>query len=97
MKIIKKGVMPDGTEIQLENWNIDYEFNPAFSIIAAYAKSKMTLDGPFAPKAGELRRFEFNFKDAAETEMVFNALSSGEKTLADYKDKLYHPKYADCI
>ena len=97
MKIIKKGRMPDGTEIQLENWNIDYEFIPPSSTIAAYSKSKMTLEGAFAPKAGELMRFQFEFHDAAETETAYNALLAGEKILSDYKEKLYYQKHALCL
>jgi hypothetical protein len=97
MKVIKEGVMPDGTEIQIENWNETYTFMPPSDTIAAYAKSKATIDGDFAPKAGELYRFQFTFKDAAETEAVFNALINGEKVLADYKANLYHKHFAVCI
>lgn len=97
MKVVKKGIMPDNTPIQIENWNEDYDFFPQSSTIAAYKKSKATLDGRYAPKAKKLYRFEFDFKNAAETEIVFHALLNGEKTLPDYKDKLYYPKYAECI
>ena len=97
MKIIKNGTMPDNTTIHIENWNEKYDFIPQSSNIVAYPKSKMTLYGDFAPKAGEIYRFQFNFKDAAETETAFNALLKGEKMLADYKDKLYNPQYAACI
>jgi hypothetical protein len=97
MKVIKEGKMPDGTDIQIEDWNENYDFYPYSSTIAVYTKSKWTLDGDFAPKAGELYRFQFNFNDAAETETAFDALLNGEKAFADYIDKLNNRKHAACI
>ena len=97
MKIIKKGKMPDGTEIRLEDWNENYDFVPPSSTIAAYAKSKASFDGDYAPKAGEVYRFQFDFENAVETEITYNALLNGEKMLSDYTHKLYRKRYASCI
>ena len=97
MTIIKKGVMPDGTNIQIEDWHDNYNFMPRASTVASYPISKTTKEGSFAPKAGEQYRFAFNFEDADSALMAFETLISGSKVLADYRDKIDNPKYADCV
>jgi len=97
MTIIKKGVMPDGTNIQIEDWHDNYDFMPRASTIASYPISKTTKEGSFAPKAGEQYRFAFDFEDTDSALMAFEALISGSKVLADYRDKIDNSKYADCV
>ena len=89
--------MPDGTNIQIEDWHDDYDFMPKARTIASYPISKTTKEGGFAPKAGERYRFAFNFQDAEEASAAFDTLIAGSKQLADYKDKIENLKYADCV
>ena len=97
MKVLLKGVMPNGTPIQIEEWNENYSFVPYGSTIASYPKSKMSHEGSFAPKGNQVYRFQFNFYSDDEAKTAFNDLLSGVKALSDFKDKMYNPKYADCI
>lgn len=97
MKVLLEGVMPNGTPIQIEEWNENYSFVPYGSTIASYPKSKMSHEGSFAPKGNQVYRFQFNFNSDDEAKTAFNDLLSGVKALSDFKDKMYNPKYADCI
>lgn len=97
MKILQTGILPNGTHIQIEEWNENYSFKPYGSTIASYPKSKISHEGNFAPKGNEIYRFEFDFESHEETKRAFNELVTGQKTLVDFKDKLYNKRYADCI
>lgn len=97
MNVIKKGIMPDETHIQIEDWHNNYDFIPFGSTLASYPKSKVSRDGAFAPKGNEPYRFSFQFKSSVEADAVFQSLLSGESTLADYKSNMIEEKYADCI
>ncbi|KRT89312.1 MULTISPECIES: hypothetical protein [Bacillales] len=98
MQILKDGVMPDGTEIRMEEWNESYEFMPYGATIASYPISKSTHKGSFAPKEGEGYRFSFNFETHEEAKCAFDDLVSGNKTLADFKDKFNGKReYLDCF
>ncbi|MNH75580.1 hypothetical protein D3C73_278240 [compost metagenome] len=98
MKVIKTGVMPDGTDIQIEDWSENYSFHNYADTLATYPKSKMTHEGTYAPKARERHRFSFRFGSAEEAEAAFNDLTEGIKTLSDLREyfdgKL---EYRDCI
>lgn len=97
MKVLRKEVMPNGTAIQIEEWNENYEFMPYGSTIASYPKSKVSHEGSFAPKGNETYRFSFKFKSAEEAKEAFDSLMLGAKVLSDFKDKMDIPKYSDCI
>lgn len=97
MTIIKEGIMPDGTNIHIEDWHDDYNFMPRARTVASYPISKMTKEGSFAPKAGELYRFSFDFQDSAAALSAFDSLLAGTTQLADYKEKITNLKYADCV
>ena len=97
MKVLQTGIMPDGTAIQIEEWNESYSFMPYGSTITSYPKSKVSHEGNYAPKGNQVYRFQFNFKSDEETKNAFNELLAGTKQLADYKANLYYPQYADCI
>jgi hypothetical protein len=86
VKILEEGIMPDGTPIRIEEWSESYSFMPYGSTIAR-----------FAPKGGEIYRFEFNFNTPEETKQAFDNLLSGIKTLADYSANLSKKEYSDCI
>jgi len=97
MKVLETGVMPNGTQIQIEEWHENYSFMPYGSTIASYPKSKMSHEGAFAPKGNEMYRFSFNFTSYEETKKVFEQLVTGKKELSELKQFIYNPKYADCI
>lgn len=97
MKVLKRGIMPDGTNLQIEDWSDNYTFMSHGSTLAAYPKSKISLDGSFAPKGKQEFRCAFNFNSEAETRKAFSELIIGVKELADFKANMHDPKYADCI
>ena len=97
MKILKTGTMKDGTDIQIEEWNEDYSFMPYGNTLATYPKSKVSQEGPYAPKANERYRFDFEFNSHEEAETAYNELIEGTKTLSDFKNQLRNMKYQDCI
>lgn len=97
MKVLKTGTMPNGTPIQIEEWNENYSFLPYGATIASYPKSKSSHNGDFSPKGNVTYRFSFNFTNNEESEQAFNNLLSGNKELADYKEHMEFKKYADCI
>ena len=97
MKVLKTGTMPDGTHIQIEEWNENYNFMPYGSTLASYPKSKVSHEGSFSPKGNEIYRFEFDFNSNNEAEIAFNDLLNGIKNLSDFKTHLSKQKYADCI
>lgn len=97
MKVLKTDIMPDGTQIQVEEWNENYSFMPYGSTIASYPKSKMSHEGCFAPKGNEIYRFSFNFNSSEEADQIFFELVKGQKVLADLRQYMYDPKYADCL
>ncbi|MGG1664501.1 hypothetical protein [Brevibacillus sp. NRS-1366] len=97
MRVLEKGIMPNGTSIQIEEWSENYSFMPYGSTIASYPKSKVSHEGTCAPKGNQSYRFSFNFKSEEETKKVFNELLTGGKALSDFKENLSEKKYADCL
>ena len=92
MKIIKKGVMPNGTKIQIEDWHDDY---PTIFLtnacVAAYpiAKESRLVPGCFSycyPHIGKPFRLDFHFDSAFAAEQAFQALESGEKSFKDFAE-----------
>jgi hypothetical protein len=98
MTITKKGQMPDGTTLQIEDWSQDY---PATfskdSILATYPVCQWPVQIPFGPKLGERFRAELSFASAEECERAFAQLVSGEKRLADFVPQLWRKDYAPAI
>jgi hypothetical protein len=97
MKVLQKGIMPNGTPIQIEEWRENYSFVPYGATIGSYPKSKVSHEGAFAPKGNVVYRFAFEFDSGEEAETAFKALLEGNKALADYRENLQTKKYADCI
>lgn len=90
MKVLQRGQMPDGTEIQIEEWSENYSFYAYGSMVAAYPKNRY----------GEKVRANKTFESAEEAEKAFSALKKGDKALADFnftakesgRDILYQEK-----
>lgn len=74
MKVLQRGQMPDGTEVQIEEWSENYLFYVYGGLVAAYPKNRY----------GEKVRASKIFVSAEEAAKTFNALKNGDKTLADF-------------
>lgn len=104
MKIIKKGVMPDGTDIRIEDWSEDYPGTYAKAeTLAAYPIAKKThwrdtgsCNIPY-PRERERFRASFNMGSGSAAEAAFEALTSGQATLKDYAEHMHDPQYAECL
>lgn len=97
MKILQKGKMQNGTDIQIEEWHENYNFIPYGSTLASYPLSKISLQGQFAPKANERYRFAFSFQSEEEAKQAFDNLLTGKNKLSDYKENISDLRYKDCI
>lgn len=97
MKVLDKGIMLDGTSVQIEDWKEDYSFMQYGSTLASYPISKQTLKGSFSPNLGRKFRCEFNFSSHEEAKNALNELTKGNKTLFDYKDFIQDRELLNCI
>lgn len=100
MRIVKKGFMPDGTKIQLEDWSEDYScFNPV-DCIAAYPVSKSSIkkaSNYYYPVMNEKFRCSFHFGMDKAAELIFIDLEMGNITLLDIAEFLYNPQLKQCL
>jgi hypothetical protein len=97
MRVLEKGIMANGTKIQIEEWNETYSFMPYGDTIAVFALSQTSHDGSYSPKRNEIYRFDFRFNNNNETKQAFNELLLGTRQLIDFKENLRDKEYADCI
>lgn len=97
MTVITKGVMQNGTPVQIEDWSADYSFRPYASTLAAYPISKASLEGYFAPRRNERFRCSFSFESAEAAQEAYECLTNGSAVLADFVQQLYDPKHVDCV
>ena len=94
MKILKRAVMPDGTEIQLEHWDKG-GFNSGLAI-GAYPMAKNT--GKYRHiKSGEAFRLDIHankYRDYLDSDVRndFEALKNAEKTLQDLSNYFWNGK-----
>lgn len=93
MKILKRGAMKDGTEIQIEDWSNVYPSEPVASTISAYPVAKRSSKQEFGPKEGQIFRLEMKFSSKEETEEAFGLLVSGKKRLDDCYFNFYYKEY----
>lgn len=96
MNIINRGTgyMPDGTRVYIEDWTCEYQNH---YVTVAYPISKATLHGSFSPNTGEKFRYGINFDTFNDAADCADALMRGEKTLADYCERLERREYAVCV
>lgn len=96
MNVLTRGIMKNGTKIQIEDWSKDYPNRPF--TLATYPLSKKSFKGQFSPKEDETWRFQFSFKSLEEVKDAFNELLNGNKELLDYKDMFSSKKeFLSCI
>lgn len=93
MRIVAKATMPNGTNIQLEDWSENYEHLKNELVLAAFPTANRSVKGAFMPKEGEKFRASFYFSNT-KTEEIFNALKKGTNKLSDYIENLANPDYA---
>lgn len=90
MKVIKKSKMPDGTNIQIEDWKDDYSFIMTL-YIAAYPIAKESNN--FMIHRNQTFRLELsNFNSDNEVETLFRKLESAETTLKECVNYFNDPK-----
>lgn len=84
--------MPDGTAIQLENWEDRYPSSPTlWWTIGAYPLAKHGSGRYFGPhRKGEMFRLTISFHTDAEAVEAFEKLNRGEAELLDYRDKFWN-------
>lgn len=97
MFILKKGLLEDNTRIQIEDWSDDLSFRKYGSTLAVYPKSKVTLNGQFAPKYNKSFRCDFEFNSHDEALKAFQELINNVKNLKDFELYLNDPKLKVCI
>lgn len=86
MKILNKSQMPDGTNIQIEDWKDVYSFMDIY-VIGTYPKSKAESDKYFGIHRGETFRLELNnFSNNDEVISIFNKLEKGEIKLEQLQE-----------
>ena len=87
LKIVRRGEMPDGSGVQIEDWASVYTSHSYADTVAAYptATRDSTELYPW-PQRGKSFRLSLQFKNEQEAAQCFEALVSGEKKLADFAD-----------
>ena len=99
--VLRRGVMPNGTCIQLENWHDIYDFKPANATIGAYPIAKESCPSIWAgeyPKKGEAFRCFFEFNNEEDALEAYTNLICGYKCLVEYLDNYSgDPEYKKCI
>ena len=85
------GKMPDGTGIQLENWEDSYPSSPSlWWAIGAYPRSKHESGRLFGPRRGQEFRLTINFATDAEAVEAFEKLNRGDAELLDYRERFWN-------
>ncbi len=107
MRIVKKGTMPDGTAIQIEDWSESYSFYSKCGTVAAYPIAKTSIQKTtrggvyggswYYPEAGKKFRVSLNFGCGLGAEQVFDKLISGEAQLKDFAEYMDYPEHVQCL
>ena len=100
MKVIERGIMPDGTGIQIENWQDSYPNSHTLNdTLASYPTAQRTnkRNSPFGAVWGQSFRLAFRFKSEEQARKAFEQLANGEKTLKDFAKYAEPNSDIDCI
>ena len=73
MKVLMKGVTPDGVHIQIEDWSESYNCHNYGDLIAAYPKIR-----------GISARAEYQVESNGTAQRIFRRLEKGEAKLTDF-------------
>lgn len=83
--------MPDGTPIQLEDWQDTYPNSPTlWWSIGAYPRSRHDSGRPFGPRRGGEFRLTISFHTDAEAVEAFEKLNRGDAELLEYREKFWN-------
>ncbi len=87
-----KAKMPDGTGIQLENWEDTYPKHPQlWWTVGAYPVAMHGSGRPFGPmRKGEKFRLTISFHTVAEAVEAFEKLNRGEAELLEYRERFWN-------
>lgn len=110
MKVLNRGIMPDKTKIQLEDWSEDYpSFHAKSDVIAAYpiakvSASRTVFEGinrqpcvwEYPPQYHSFRLC-LRFPCGSDAEKAYSKLLDGTARLLDYVEYMEEKKYAACI
>ncbi|WP_342498269.1 hypothetical protein [Bacillus sp. FSL M8-0350] len=97
MEILEKAIAPDGTSLQIENWNCDYSFKPYGGVIGAYPKSLHSLNGDYAPRRNRTFRLALDFASYSDAKNAFESIARGKSTLNDYREHVRNKQLLECI
>lgn len=110
MKVLNKGVMPDGTKIQLEDWSMDFpSLHTRNDVLAAYPVAKRSVIrtefegiGHFPcvheyPQRYYSFRLALQFPNASDAETAYINLLNNGANLLDYVEYMQEKKYASCL
>lgn len=101
MTVLKKGVTPDKTKIQIEDWSRDMpRLHAAADVVAAYPvamRSAIAKGSMEYPKMYNTFRLALKFKCANDAEKAFQKLSNGSASLLDYEEHMEEKKYASVL
>ena len=92
--------MPDGTQIQIEDWSEDYNCYAPAETVAAYPISKKTIykkNSIGYPREGKKFRASFNFGTAKVAKEAFETLIAGTSSLKDFSAYMHDPQYGECL
>ena len=97
--IREKAVMPDGTEIQLENWEDEFPSSPTlWWAVGAYPIAKHSSGRLFGPRRNCQFRLTISFHTEAEALECMRRLESGDAELLDYREKFWNgERDAECL
>ena len=83
--------MPDGTAIQLENWENEFiTMSHLWWAVGAYPRSKHESGRLFGPRRGQEFRLTISFGTEAEAMECMNNLECGNSELLDYREKFWN-------
>lgn len=85
MKVIRRDKMPNGTDIQQEDWSMNYSFYAPKSTIAVYPLAIMTNESGLIGR-GDKFRLELDFNSEKEANKCYENLISGKSKINDYKE-----------
>lgn len=92
MQVIRKGITPNGTHMQIEDWSEDYTCYNKNATIEFYPMAKENIykeehpDWTPYPKRGERFRASLNFDTETEALEAFVLLENGCREFTDYMD-----------
>lgn len=89
MRIIEKGKMSNGTDMQIEDWSDNYDSHKKNATIAFYpvAQNSIYTFGSIPyPQKGKTFRASLDFQNEEDAREAFELMKQGKKSYMDYLD-----------